>query len=601
MATQTDRRLLWTHLWKSLDTSLALKPNEKEKLGLNNRAPYLPRKTTTSKLPDPQTWIGGILLSVWDNVAGPRIEHSWMGPGDQPPQPPQPPQPQSQQNSCSKEEQEAAEQRTYLAEQMQQMIARDTLAGTLEDSLVVKLVAQPHVDGNVVVSVAFSAPYLSNDRGALPTKFSVALFAKRTHVNRVTGMYRIIEDRLMYLALCARVAYTKCAESGDAIERINKEVLRAAEALDSAMRAGLEPPTDDSLGRALIHAATSLGVEFLARALTSHLQTRGFTVVLGPDKHLVDTIIEILAAFLDPRDLALSTKASAKSVYRPDLVLQGVVASDSNAGGGVSEEQLIQAPLPTTVIHLTGDGTAAVYQPRAVTEFVSTRRDYYKIILANIAPSSSSSSSSSSPSSSSFDSTMSSAVSSVSSAPLVPPSSVPPSTDVDATNQSSHANQEGINDASALASVSAGGSLAEAKAALQDSSSSNSSNKSGWLPKDGLLIPVQQSSSLVFGMLLHLLRLPPPLRLSYALFADKLFACKAMTLLKLLTSDMREHKGASQANGRWLKENLNLTEDADLNVLLAYAEKLQPGISMSMLADRLTLEEKFIELFEGFV
>lgn len=175
---------------------------------MSSRAPYLPRKMTSSKLPDSESWIGGILLSVWDNVAGPRIEHSWMGPIEPPP---------------PNEDEEAAEKRLYATEQMHQMIARDTLAGTLEESLVVKLVVQPHTDGNVVVSVAFSAPYLSSDHSKMPTKFSMALFAKRSHVARITSMYRIVEDRLMYLALCARVVYTRCSESTDAIDRLSKE------------------------------------------------------------------------------------------------------------------------------------------------------------------------------------------------------------------------------------------------------------------------------------------------------------------------------------------------------------------------------------------
>jgi hypothetical protein len=121
------------------------------------------------------------------------------------------------------------------------------------------------------------------------------------------------------------------------------------------------------------------------------------------------------------------------------------------------------------------------------------------------------------------------------------------------------------------------------------------------LPKEGLLVPVVQSSSLVLDLLLLMLRLPCLLRLSYARYTTRLITSKAVTLLKLINSDVKAHKGSTESSGRWLKDNLSLADDADLNVVFAFAERLSPGICMAMMADRLTLEEKFIELFEGFV
>lgn len=128
-----------------------------------------------------------------------------------------------------------------------------------------------------------------------------------------------------------------------------------------------------------------------------------------------------------------------------------------------------------------------------------------------------------------------------------------------------------------------------------------SSSRHDWLPKEGLLAPVLQSSSLVLDLLCQTLRLPVPLRLPYVRNACHVLAAKAITLLKLVASDIKVHKGSTEGSGRWLKDNLGLQDDADLTVVFAFAERLSPGICSAIMADRLTLEEKFIELFEGFV
>ena len=115
------------------------------------------------------------------------------------------------------------------------------------------------------------------------------------------------------------------------------------------------------------------------------------------------------------------------------------------------------------------------------------------------------------------------------------------------------------------------------------------------------LVPVTEPSRLVHDALCEALGLPAMLRLPYLLSVDRLLLLKSVTLLKLVQSDVESNHGSTEGTGKWLRDNLGLDNDADLNVVFAYAEKICPGIGASMMADRLTLEEKFIELFEGFV
>lgn len=49
-----------------------------------------------------------------------------------------------------------------------------------------------------------------------------------------------------------------------------------------------------------------------------------------------------------------------------------------------------------------------------------------------------------------------------------------------------------------------------------------------------------------------------------------------------------------------IREDLKLTADADFLAVLGVAEKLSPGVYMTLAGDPLLMEERFIELFESF-
>jgi len=116
-----------------------------------------------------------------------------------------------------------------------------------------------------------------------------------------------------------------------------------------------------------------------------------------------------------------------------------------------------------------------------------------------------------------------------------------------------------------------------------------------------LLAPVKESCSIVHDALCEALGMPAMLRLPYMLSINRLLMLKGVTLLKLIQSDVDLNFGSTEATGKWLRDNLGLASDVDLNVVFSFAEKICPGVCANMMTDRLTFEETFIELFEGFV
>lgn len=68
-------------------------------------------------------------------------------------------------------------------------------------------------------------------------------------------------------------------------------------------------------------------VGFIRKAITSHLQTGGVTVVMGKDYTQVNLMISSLALLLtkDERRLSRYAQPLARMAYAPDLILQGLI------------------------------------------------------------------------------------------------------------------------------------------------------------------------------------------------------------------------------------------------------------------------------------
>lgn len=107
------------------------------------------------------------------------------------------------------------------------------------------------------------------------------------------------------------------------------------------------------------------------RAITSHLQTYGCTVVKGIDVVRVNTMVYTLALFLSPADRRCSRLASDDAQYVPSLLLQGLRSVDPPKG-----ELLIRSAWPTTIVDVDQE---TVVQGGDLGEHRLLRDDYFRM------------------------------------------------------------------------------------------------------------------------------------------------------------------------------------------------------------------------------
>jgi len=88
--------------------------------------------------------------------------------------------------------------------------------------------------------------------------------------------------------------------------------------------------------------------ESVSRAVTSHLQTHGCTVVTGNDEETVNMFVESLALFLGPKERKRASLSVSGRDYVPDLLLQGIVGNEVL----LSDDKVISSTLPVTWVDL---------------------------------------------------------------------------------------------------------------------------------------------------------------------------------------------------------------------------------------------------------
>ncbi|XP_026276233.1 guanine nucleotide exchange factor C9orf72 isoform X1 [Frankliniella occidentalis] len=107
---------------------------------------------------------------------------------------------------------------------------------------------------------------------------------------------------------------------------------------------------------------TTLGNPLIERAVTSHLQTSGCTIVMGNISSEINSMISFLALFLDEEAQSCSRLVSSgqKYTFQIGLFLQGLLLDEFGCRD-LSSEELLDNPLPVTWVDLsksTGVATA---------------------------------------------------------------------------------------------------------------------------------------------------------------------------------------------------------------------------------------------------
>jgi len=245
--------------------------------------------------------------------------------------------------------------------------ARHTLCGEIsqpdsETSMETKF----HVfNSYVIMSTMFGGPWM----GAF-TKFSLSIIVNRTHLQRYLVLHRVVEDRLFQLVSKLKALLNKNPKT--ALEAFGAQLGPFITNLENLFIASL--PSVNFTQTLFFEGSQTH--ECLARAVTSHLQSHGCTVVLGDDTKLIDMFVDSLSLFLmNSVERQRSSHVIQGRGYTPDLILQGVV------GGSLSDEEVIQSLLPTTLVDLN---TNIVKQTHPFHEYTVLRREFMNLELEKI-------------------------------------------------------------------------------------------------------------------------------------------------------------------------------------------------------------------------
>ena len=96
--------------------------------------------------------------------------------------------------------------------------------------------------------------------------------------------------------------------------------------------------------------------------------------------------------------------------------------------------------------------------------------------------------------------------------------------------------------------------------------------------------------------------LPPTLREGFLRVQNRMLIHRVLGLISLTEVEKKKHNGSALDVSvvMQIREHLSLTQDSDFKVMLAIAGKLSPGIYKQCLGDPDMIEEKFIDLFQGW-
>mgnify|MGYP002476727261 FL=1 len=270
------------------------------------------------------------ILAVWDHLQGPRILFWWS-------------------NSHSHEWQESSVftvARFALVEE----IARTAEAAPVEP----KMSVLPDLD---MVSLTFV--FDGNFSGS-STKYALSLQLPHDQLGRILIIHHVVEVSMNHLSRKLLLLLEDFSPE-DALPMLQPSLDLTLHHLNRLYYSGLKIPQCDK--NVLLGSLESQDLAFLARIVTSHLQTHRRTVIMGRTTQEIKQFIDFLGLFLLPSEQKLSALPNCQypkadpsfelfeSRYVPEFYLQGILMeSDSSE---ITEEELVQSIFPTTIVDLS--------------------------------------------------------------------------------------------------------------------------------------------------------------------------------------------------------------------------------------------------------
>eukprot|EP00002_Diphylleia_rotans_P032509 TRINITY_DN6835_c0_g1_i3.p1 TRINITY_DN6835_c0_g1~~TRINITY_DN6835_c0_g1_i3.p1 ORF type:complete len:512 (+),score=84.76 TRINITY_DN6835_c0_g1_i3:78-1613(+) len=344
-------------------------------------------------------------LSYWHQVFGPRVEHIWMH------------EPYEDENhpSTLKFRSPLIDPKLFRSE-TQLHICRHIFIGeicrldrsTNFDEMESKLSILPDYNVCIMSELFFAL----NNR--YMTNYALSVYIFKQNLSRLTTLYPILQDKLQQLTKKVRL-FKKRGFNMSSFE-CSKWILRSMSSLEKIFASEMPIVRFNStlfVGYDVLEADKL----FLARAITSFLQTHSYATVIGSDERSVNKFISTLALFLSDSERGCAAYCDKyRNQYVPDLHLQGLIlqgdirkcvstsiakveanrpasvrrSSTSTASDDtdldnnlICDELIIQSRYPSTLIDIRD---RSVWQTRLYPEYRQLRADF---LDANISSSTS--------------------------------------------------------------------------------------------------------------------------------------------------------------------------------------------------------------------
>jgi hypothetical protein len=208
------------------------------------------------------------------------------------------------------------------------------------------------------------------------TKFSLCLLVQSHFLPHYLLLHSMIEDRMFQLVSSLRALMAKSKDTR-ALSKFSKLLPAFTKNVEQLQNSGLG---SIDFGKTFICNQNLFEKEFVARAITSHLQTCHTTVVLGSNVGLVNSFVDSLSLFLSPNEVKLSAYAKKEAgIYVPDLVLQGVLGEE------IADNAVIWSRSPTTLVDVDRQ---IVKQTLPYHQYTVLRQDYMDLQIQHILSSS---------------------------------------------------------------------------------------------------------------------------------------------------------------------------------------------------------------------
>ncbi|XP_035699743.1 guanine nucleotide exchange C9orf72-like [Branchiostoma floridae] len=283
-----------------------------------------------SDIPDTQNSnIQAIVLSVWDNILGPRTQHVWRTQCQEPL--PSGIVPYISNHTLSGEICRCGEEET---------------AGTVDS----KFYILP--DKNII-----SSSFIFTGRAkAGRSVYALSVILPSSKLKAYLPWHDLCEARLTKIIMQLQLNLEKNLSDGDVLTCLSASLRQFVQLILSLQRDSLNPSMD--LSESVFASGKERMVEegFLRRAIISHLQTLGCSVVYGKSDKIINKVIHTLAAFLSPTERQRSrvcVKSATPHQYEADLFLQGIIEDKKSAGLDLPMFDVLTSRYPTSLINLT--------------------------------------------------------------------------------------------------------------------------------------------------------------------------------------------------------------------------------------------------------